>query len=54
MRGTVAALLAKELALELRTRESVPAMVLFSITTYVVFHFGLDRILDGLERLLER
>ena len=43
MRGTVGALLAKELALELRTRESVPAMVLFSITSYVVFHFGLDR-----------
>ncbi|HEY0346211.1 MAG TPA: heme exporter protein CcmB [Solirubrobacteraceae bacterium] len=43
MRSTVGALLAKELALELRTRESVPAMVLFSVTTYVVFHFGLDR-----------
>jgi heme exporter protein B len=43
MRRTVAALLAKDLALELRTRESVPAMVLFSVTTYVVFHFGLDR-----------
>jgi heme exporter protein B len=43
MRGTVAALLAKDLALELRTRESVPAMVLFSVTTYVIFHFGLDR-----------
>jgi heme exporter protein B len=43
MRGTVAALLAKDLALELRTRESVPAMVLFSITTYVIFHFGLAR-----------
>jgi heme exporter protein B len=43
MRSTVGALLSKELALELRTRESVPAMVLFSITTYVVFHFGLDR-----------
>ena len=43
MRGTVGALLAKELALELRTRESVPAMVLFSVTTYVLFHFGLDR-----------
>ena len=43
MRGTIAALLAKELALELRTRESVPAMVLFSVTTYVIFHFGLDR-----------
>jgi heme exporter protein B len=48
MRATVAALLAKDLALELRTRESVPAMVLFSVTTYVVFHFGLDRdTLDG-------
>ncbi|MDP1849118.1 MAG: heme exporter protein CcmB [Solirubrobacteraceae bacterium] len=43
MKSTVAALLAKELTLEWRTRESVPAMVLFSIATYVVFHFGLDR-----------
>ncbi len=48
MRRTVAALLRKDLALELRTREAVPAMVLFSITTYVVFHFGLDRnTIDG-------
>jgi heme exporter protein B len=43
MRRTVAAILRKELALELRTRESVPAMVLFTVTTYVLFHFGLDR-----------
>jgi heme exporter protein B len=43
VRGTIAALLAKDMALELRTKESVPAMVLFSITTYVIFHFGLDR-----------
>jgi len=43
MRATVSALLRKELALELRTRESVPAMVLFTVTTYVIFHFGLDR-----------
>lgn len=43
MRSTVAALLSKELTLEWRTRESVPAMVLFSIATYVIFHFGLDR-----------
>ncbi len=43
MMRTIAALLGKELALELRTRESAPAMVLFTITTYVVFHFGLDR-----------
>jgi heme exporter protein B len=43
VRSTIAALLSKELTLELRTRESVPAMVLFSVATYVVFHFGLDR-----------
>ena len=43
MRSTITALLQKELTLELRTRESVPAMVLFSVATYVVFHFGLDR-----------
>ncbi len=43
MRSTVVTLLSKELTLEWRTRESVPAMVLFSIATYVVFHFGLDR-----------
>lgn len=46
--STVAALLRKELRLEWRTRESVPAMALFSVTTFVVFHFGLDRnSLDG-------
>jgi len=43
MRATIGALLRKELAIELRTRESVPAMVLFTVTTYVIFHFGLDR-----------
>ena len=43
MRSTVAALLSKDLRLEWRTRESVPAMVLFSIATYVIFHYGLDR-----------
>ena len=43
MSSTVVTLLSKELTLEWRTRESVPAMVLFSIATYVVFHFGLDR-----------
>ena len=43
MRRAVAALVRKDLALELRTRESVPAMLLFSISTYVLFHFGLDR-----------
>jgi heme exporter protein B len=43
--GTI---LRKDLLLELRTKESVPAMTLFSITVYVLFHFGLDRdSLDG-------
>jgi len=41
--STIAALVRKDLRLELRTRESVPAMALFSVTTFVVFHFGLDR-----------
>jgi heme exporter protein B len=41
-------ILRKDLLLELRTKESVPAMTLFSITVYVLFHFGLDRdSLDG-------
>ena len=41
-------ILAKDLRLELRTRESVPAMTLFTLTVYVLFHFGLDRnSLDG-------
>jgi heme exporter protein B len=37
------ALLRKDLLLERRAPESVPAMVLFSITTFVLFHFGLGR-----------
>jgi len=37
------AILRKELRLELRTFESIPGMALFSVTTFVVFHFGLDR-----------
>ena len=42
------AILRKDLALELRTRQSVVAMVLFSVTVFVLFHFGLDRsTLDG-------
>jgi heme exporter protein B len=40
---TVAALLRKELLVELRTLESVPAMTLFSVTTFVLFHFALNR-----------
>ncbi len=39
----LSALLRKELRLEWRTREAVPAMALFSVTTFVVFHFGLQR-----------
>ena len=42
------AILRKDLRLELRTKESVPAMALFTVTAYVLFHFGLDRdTLDG-------
>jgi heme exporter protein B len=40
---SVGALLRKELLVELRTLESVPAMSLFSLTTFVVFHFALNR-----------
>ena len=42
------AILRKDLLLEWRVKESVPAMTLFSVTVYVLFHFGLDRSsLDG-------
>jgi heme exporter protein B len=41
--SAVGALLRKDLRLELRTRESVPAMVLFSLGTFVLFHFALQR-----------
>jgi heme exporter protein B len=37
------ALVRKELLLEWRTKESVPAMALFALTTFVIFHFALDR-----------
>jgi len=43
VRRTVAALLRKELLVELRTLESVPGMSLFAVTTFVVFHFALNR-----------
>jgi heme exporter protein B len=43
VRRTVAALIRKDLALERRSFESVPAMLMFSISTFVLFHFGLDR-----------
>ena len=41
--ATVGALLRKELLVELRTLESVPGMSLFALTTFVVFHFALNR-----------
>ncbi|MBA3300913.1 MAG: heme exporter protein CcmB [Thermoleophilaceae bacterium] len=40
---SAAAILRKDLRLEVRTKESVPAMVLFTVVVYVLFHFGLDR-----------
>jgi heme exporter protein B len=39
----IRALLRKELLVELRTLESVPGMSLFAVTTFVVFHFALNR-----------
>jgi heme exporter protein B len=45
---TALAILQKDLRLELRTFETLPAMVLFSLTTFVIFHFGLGRAaIDG-------
>jgi heme exporter protein B len=42
MRPTMA-LLRKDLLLERRAPEAIPAMLLFSVTTFVLFHFGLGR-----------
>jgi heme exporter protein B len=51
--GDVAALARKDLLLELRSRDTVPAMLLFVVASLVVFHFALptdatDRATDGL------
>ncbi len=43
MTAAALALLRKDLRVELRTFESIPAMTLFAVTTFVLFHFGLDR-----------
>ena len=43
LRLVVGALVRKDLRIELRTGEAVPAMLLFSISTFVLFHFALDR-----------
>jgi heme exporter protein B len=40
--------LRKDLLLELRGFETLPAMILFAIVTFVIFHFGLNRdTIDG-------
>jgi heme exporter protein B len=45
---TALTILRKDLRLELRTLETVPAMTLFTLTTFVIFHFGLNRdTIDG-------
>jgi heme exporter protein B len=40
---TALAILRKDLRIEIRSKESVPAMALFSVTVFVLFHFGLQR-----------
>jgi heme exporter protein B len=42
-RASFTAILAKDLRSELRTLRSLPAMVLFAVTTFVIFRYGLDR-----------
>jgi heme exporter protein B len=45
---TVMTVLRKDLLLELRGFETLPAMILFAIVTFVIFHFGLNRdTIDG-------
>ncbi|CAB4875107.1 unannotated protein [freshwater metagenome] len=41
--GATRAILAKELLLERRAPQTIVAMALFSATTYVIFHFALQR-----------
>ena len=43
MIAAVSALVRKDLRAELRNLEAVPAMTLFVVSTFVLFHFGLDR-----------
>ena len=40
---TAGAILRKDLLLELRTLETVPAMALLSVITFVIFHFALNQ-----------
>jgi heme exporter protein B len=37
------AILRKDLTIELRTLETVPAMAIFTVATFVIFHFGLEQ-----------
>jgi heme exporter protein B len=43
VRRAVGAIVRKDLLVELRTGEAVPTMVLFSVSTFVLFHFALER-----------
>jgi heme exporter protein B len=43
VRRAVSAVVRKDLLVERRTGEVAPAMLLFSISTFVLFHFALDR-----------
>jgi heme exporter protein B len=48
VRRAIGAVIRKDVLVELRTGEAVPAMLLFSVSTFVLFHFGLDaRSLEG-------
>ena len=40
---TALVILRKDLRLELRTMETIPAMVLLALVTFVIFHFGINR-----------
>ena len=45
---TALVILRKDLRLELRTMETIPAMVLLALVTFVIFHFGINRdAIDG-------
>jgi heme exporter protein B len=43
VRRAAVAIVRKDLLVELRTGEAVPSMVLFSLSTFVLFHFALAR-----------
>ena len=46
--SAVLAVLRKDLLLELRTLETVPAMAMLAVITFIIFHFGLNRdVLSG-------